>query len=360
MRRRNKRMRIAVIIIVIIVVAALVFTYVMMFPTNAFAAEPPPTPPPDDYGTSGDYDDTTLPPFPGEEEEVEPLEPTLVITSGPIRIDVGQSFVIPYVMNDFPAGTLMEWESKNPNVAVVSSDGILYAVSPGDVEIAVRAGAKRSSVLVTVNELRANRLIIVVDPDIIQTGSSSYQMTVGDVTKFAAKIEPEGAKVDKITWVLGNGNVASLAQNGDFIAEAIGQTQVTLTADSLVTSITINIVESGVPLDTIWDYLRYGVIIIIIVVVIVVLLVWMAGRRKKEKARQKAIAAKRRREEAERRARAEASMYDGQRDKREPRAARTEERETMRVSGAAVGAGKAPPEEESTETERPLTLDDLE
>jgi len=352
-------MRIAVIIIAIIVVAALVLTYVMMFPINAYA-EPPPTPPPDDYGTSSDYDDSTLPPFPGEEEPEEVLEPTLVITSGPIRIDVGQSFVIPYVMNDFPSGTMMEWESKNPNVAVVSSDGVLYAVSPGDVEIAVRAGGKRSSVLVTVNDLRANRLIIVVDPDIIQTGPSSYEMAVGDVTKFVPKIEPEGAKVDKISWVLGNSNVASLTQNGDFIAEAIGQTQVTLTADSLVTSITITIVESGVPLDTIWDYLRYGVIIIIIVVVIVVLLVWMANRRKKEKARQKAIAAKRRREEAERRAREEASMYDERRDMREPRPARSEERETMRVSGAAVGAGMAPPEEENSETERPLTLDDLE
>jgi len=360
MRRRSKKMRVLVIIICIIVVAALVLTYVMMFPINAYAEVE--TPPPEDYGTSGDYDESTLPPFPGEdmEEEEDLPDPMLMITGGPIRLDVGETYAIPYVMTDFPEGTMVEWESKNPDVAVVSADGVLYAVSPGDVEIAVRAGQKRASVLVTVNELRANRILIVVDPEITNTGPTSYELAVGDVTRFLVKIEPEGAKVDKITWVLGNSNVATLSQNGEFIADAIGQTQVTLTASGLVDAITINIVESGVPLDTIWDYLKYGVIIIIIVVVIIILLAWLAARKKKEKARQRAIAAKRRKEEAERRAREEKAAPKKQRDTREARPVHQEERETMRVSGTAVGAGVTPLEEDKTKIERPLTLDDLE
>ena len=59
-------MRILVIIVAVIVVAALVFTYVMMFLLNSYGAEEPYTPPPDGYGTSGDYDDSTLT-FPGDE-----------------------------------------------------------------------------------------------------------------------------------------------------------------------------------------------------------------------------------------------------------------------------------------------------
>jgi len=358
MRRRNKRMRIGVIIISIIVVAALVVTYVMMFPINSYG-ETIYTPPPEDYGTSGDYDDSTLT-FPGDEEEEDLLEPMLMITGGPIRLDVGQTYAIPFLMTDFPSGTMAEWESKNPAIAVVSSDGVIYAVSPGDVEIAVRAGDKRSSVLVTVNELKANRIIIVVDDEIIKTGSNSYEVSVGDVTRFTAKIEPEGAKVDKIVWVLGNGNVASLSQNGEFVAEAIGATQVTLTAGSLVDAITINIVESGVPLATIWDYLKYGVIILIIVIVIIVLIVILASRRKKEKARMRAMAARRRKEEAERRAREEAAAYEMRREPQEPRPPQSESRETMKVSGTAVGAGMNPPVDRKTDLERPLTLDDLE
>ena len=357
-------MRILVIIISVIVVAALVLTYVMMFPINAYSAVE--TPPPDDYGTSGDYDDSTLPPFPGEDKEEEKPEPVLRITGGPVQLDVGQSFAIPFIMTDFPAGTLAVWESKNPSVAIITSDGVLLARGPGDVEIAVRAGDKRASVLVTVNEPRANRIIIVVDEEIIKTGPSSYELAVGDVTRFTVSIEPEGAKVEKISWILGNGNIASLSQSGskaEFIAEAIGQTQLTVSAGGLIDSITINIVESGVPLDTIWDYLKYGVIVIIIIVVIIILLAWLAARRKKEKARQRAIAAKRRKEEAERRAREEAAVYEAQREPREPREpqpAQTGDRETMRVSGAAVGAGAAPHENKKTDLERPLTLDDLE
>jgi len=363
MRRRNKRMRILVIIVCVIVVAALVFTYVMMFPVNAFAE--PYTPPPEGMGATDEYDESTLT-FPGdEEEEEEPLDPVLMIMGGPITLDVGETFAIPFIMNDFPPGTLAVWESKNTDVAIVGSDGIVYAVGPGDVEITVQAEQKRSSVLVSVNDLKASRIIIVVDPEIIKTGPTSYELTVGDVTKFTATIEPEGAKVDKITWVLGNGNVASLTPNGknaEFIAEAIGATQLTVTTGSLVDAITINITESGVPLDTIWDYLKYGVIVLIIVVVIIVLIVWMAARRKKEKMRQRAIAAKRRKEEAERRAREEAA-YENREMKRETpeqRLPQNGERATMKVSGTAVGAGMTPPADRKNERERPLTLDDLE
>ena len=109
-------MRILVIIICVIVVAALVFTYVMMFPTNAYA-ETPVTPPPDGMGSTDEYDESTLY-FPGdEEEEEEILDPMLMITGGPIRLDIGQTYAIPYIMNDFPEGTLPIWESKNPEVA---------------------------------------------------------------------------------------------------------------------------------------------------------------------------------------------------------------------------------------------------
>ena len=361
MRKRNKKMRILVIIICVIMVVALVLTYVMMFPLNAYAGGAPETPPPPDYGTSGDYDESTLT-FPGDEdEEEEAPEPMLMITGGPITLDIGQSFAIPYIMNDFPPGTMPEWESKNPQVAMVTSDGILKAMSPGNAEIAVRAGQKRASVLVTVNELKAAHIIIVVDETIRKTGPNSYEMTVGDVTRFTARVEPEGAKVEKIAWVLGNGNVASLSQNGEFVAEAIGQTQVTLTAGPLVDAVTISITESGVPLTTIWDYLKYGVIVIVIIVVIIILLNVLVQKKKKEKARQRAIMAKRRKEEAERRAREEAAYYDMRREAPEPRpAAKAGERSTMKVTGTAVGAGITPTEDKQTELERPLTLDDLE
>jgi len=355
-------MRILVIIVCIIIVAALVLTYVMMFPLNASADSVPETPPPDNYGTSGDYDESTLT-FPSDTtptDDQEPVIPVLMITGGPISLDIGQTYQIPYVMNDFPEGTELTWETSNPNVAVISSDGIVYAVAPGDVEIAARAGQKRVSVLVTVNELKATGVTIVIDPSVVNTGPKAYQVTVGDVTDLTAQIEPTGAVVDKLTWVLGNSNVATLSSNGEFVATAAGQTQVTLSAGSLSDAIQINIIEGGVPMATIWDNLKYIIVIILVIVVIIVLVWFLIQRNKREKARQKAAAAKRRKEEAERRARAEAAAYDNRLEVPEQHMARTEERTTMRVSGAAVGAGIPAPDDQKTEIERPLTLDDLE
>ena len=374
--KKTKQRKHILIVIVFIVVLAIIVTYVL--PLTVLAA--PETPPPEQPATDWGYDETTLdiPPYDeGDEEEDVPI-PVLKITSGPIRLDVGQQAPVSYEMTDFPEGTLLEWSTSDPRIAAIGADGIVVARSPGSTEVIARAGQKRASVLVQVNDLRANNVVISLGEGVNKTGNKSYEVKVGDVIRLTAKIEPEGAKVDKISWLLGNERVASLSQSGknaEFVANAIGQTQVTVMAGTLTDSITIEIIESGVALSTIWDYIKYVIIIVVAAVAIIVILTVMAQTRKKEKARQRA-AAKRRREEVERRAREEEAGRRAreeeaarrvredaearrQREMWEIRPGQAEERSTMRVSGAAVGAGIAAPKDGTEEPERPLTLDDL-
>jgi len=362
-RQQQQQRKRILIVIVIIIIAAMAFAYVI--PLKGMASSSPPDTPAPEYGTDWGLDESTLPaPWEDLEEEEEDVpKPVLLITSTSLRLDVNQSIQIQYVVENFPEGTMLEWTSSNFEVAVVSGDGIVKAIAPGSAEIKVRAGEIQSSVLVSVNELRAGKIVIAVSEDVARAGAGLYELKVGDVIRLVATIEPAGAKVDKFSWVLGNDRVAAISPNGrncDFVATAVGQTQVTVTADSLFDTITFNVIESGMPLDQVWEYIKLAIVLIIAAVVIIVALSYLAQRRKKERARQKAAAAKRRREEAERRAREEARMEKIQRERREPRPVQDEERMTMRISGAAVGAGIAEPGNGAKEQERPLTLDDLE
>ena len=360
-------------IVVVVIIVAMAFAYVIPLTTLAAYGAVPETPPPE-YGTDmGDFDDSTLPaPWLDEddEEEDDTPEPMLIILDGPLRLNVKQSVIIQYEMKDFPEDVFPEWTSSNEKVAVVGTKGELLAVAPGTAEIVVKAGMYRSSVFVTVNELSATAISIIVDEDATRTGSNHYELKVGDVIRLTSVIDPAGAKVDKIVWTVSDDKVASISPNGqvcEFVADSIGQTQVTVSAGKLSDAIAVNIIESGVPLSKIWEYIRLIVVVIVVVVAIIIVLNVQKQKREKEKARQRALA-KRRREEAERRARAEEELRmreeaapDYRQDPRELRAPQTEHRETMKVSGTVVGAGVgAPPEEnEFPEPERPVTLDDL-
>ena len=367
--KQQKRRKTFFIIIAAIMIAAMAFAYII--PLRAMATDSYETPPPEDFGTDFDYDDSTLiAPWTDEEEE-EKLPPLLRILNANIKIDVGQQLQIEYEMENFPEGTVLEWSSRNPQVAAVDPYGIVIAYSPGRAEVYVTAQGITSSVLVTVNDLRASKISLIVGENVTQLGPRSYEVTVGEVIRLSAVIEPQGAKVDKISWLLGNENVASItpmSQTCEFVPEAVGETQLTVTADGLVDAVSFKIVESGMPIDTLWEYIKYGIIVAVIVIALAVFLTWWVQKQKKEKARQKAAAAKRRKEVAERRAREEAAErrareeaveMEMQNDILEPRLSQTETRATQKISGAAVGASVSAPRDQDKEPDRPVTLDDL-
>ena len=350
-------------IVVIIIIAAMAFAYIIPLTAMPVYAAPATPPPPDiGMGTDDDFDDSTLPmPWDDDDDDDVP-QPDLRILGGPITLDVDQSIMIQFTMENFPSGTFPDWRSSNPNVAVVGSSGELLAIAPGTAEIVVVAGDLRSSVFVTVNDLKAKSITIVVGSDVTRTGNNAFEIKTTDVLRFSATIEPKGAKVEKITWELGDDTVAKIVPNGqvcEFTPIGVGHTQVIVSAGSLSDAIYIDIIESGTPTSKIWEVLRLVLVVVVVIVVIAIALNLQKQKREKEKARQRALA-KRRREEAERRARAEAEA-EHQRDMREPRAQQTEERGTMKVTGTVVGAGVPPPPEPSkpTEPERPVTLDDL-
>ena len=95
-KQLQQRKRILTIVVIVIIVA-MAFAYVIPLVTFADSTPPPNQPP-----TDLEYDDSTLPPMPGEEDEDDKLVPELMILSGPITLNVNQRVSIDYKMENFP------------------------------------------------------------------------------------------------------------------------------------------------------------------------------------------------------------------------------------------------------------------
>jgi flagellar basal body-associated protein FliL len=369
----NKRKKKALTILVVIIVIAVAVTYILPIAIlGASAAETgadPNTPeqtqenPEDEiFGTD---DPALLPPPP------EPPKPpaTIEITSYPPTMDVGDHGQLQCLLQNAPEGTYAEWSSSNSNVAVVDPTGSIAAIAPGDAEVTVHAGDLRASALVHVKDYKASKITILVagltgerDPQ----GRLRYKIEVGDICHLTPRIDPKDAKLESIAWTVSDPEVAELMADGDFVANAKGQTSVTAASGALTDTIYFDVEESGVPIQTILRYIIIGVILIVAIIVIVVLCT-QAARRRKEAERKRAAAVKRRKEEAQKRdeetakrAADEAELAAKIEKTKQVIEMETSTHRPAKVSGATVSAAgdTAKPYDETTE--RPLTLDDIE
>ncbi|MDR1953289.1 MAG: Ig-like domain-containing protein, partial [Clostridiales Family XIII bacterium] len=89
-----------------------------------------------------------------------PIE--LAIKDAPASLNVGDTVTLSYTLNNADVDTTVVWQSGNVEVAVVDSSGKVLAVSPGNVEIIASVGDVKSSVLISVSEIAAESIKIVV------------------------------------------------------------------------------------------------------------------------------------------------------------------------------------------------------
>lgn len=364
--RKDKRRRQARVILVVIIVVAVVVCYVLPLATMGVAAtEEPPATGEEEFGTD---DPSILPPEITAPAEPPPPPPTIEIVNPPIIMDVGDRAVLQCVMTNFPEDVFPDWSSGNSNILAIDSSGQVEAISPGDAEVIVTAGNLRTSALVHVNELRANKISLIVrdiESEPTPSGRLAYRIQTTDVIRMSYSIEPKGANVDSISWSINDPEIAELANNGELIAQSVGEVSVTVTAGGLSDTVYFIIEERGVPVDTLIKYIIYVVIAIVVVVVIIAIIVNAVKKRKEEErkraviARQRKEEARQRAEEARKRAADEAEMAALVERNKQVLDMETTAHRSAKVSGATVSAiGDANKQNDDGE-ERPLTLDDI-
>lgn len=138
-----------------------------------------------------------------------------------------------------PAGValtnrVIDWSSANPGVAVVSTTGLVTAVSVGTVTISIRAGGKQANV----------RVRVVAEPVTsvrITPQQQVHVIRLGQSKQLSAECLSATQQVltgRPITWTSGNPVIASVGLTGLVTGNSLGQASITATCDNSVSAST--------------------------------------------------------------------------------------------------------------------------
>lgn len=110
-----------------------------------------------------------------------------------ITLQVGESTEIRYALIPSSAAehTQLTWDSSDGNVATVSQDGILTAISAGNTNITISADEITTTIPVTVNEPAAEYITLT---------PATSRLSIGESMTITAQIFPEEASHNAITW----------------------------------------------------------------------------------------------------------------------------------------------------------------
>lgn len=118
----------------------------------------------------------------------------------------------------------INWTSSDVSVAVVSSDGTVYAIKPGQATImatTVDGGfIALCKVIVKAKEIKATE---------IRLSHSCETMAIGETLQLGAVLEPENVTNRNLSWTSTNPNVATVNPTGLIHALAQGTTQIIAT-----------------------------------------------------------------------------------------------------------------------------------
>lgn len=114
------------------------------------------------------------------------------------------------------------WESSNPDVATVDQSGNVKAVTPGTATITATANngsGQKASCTVTVTQPVTG----------VSLDKNELDLFTGENATLTAKVEPDNATNQKVSWTSDKPDVATVDQNGKVTAVAAGQATITVT-----------------------------------------------------------------------------------------------------------------------------------
>lgn len=143
----------------------------------------------------------------------------------------------------------IHWKSNNEDVAYVTDEGALTAVSPGQAEIVASHQNVSSSFVITVKE---------IEPRIITLSTDEERVQVGKTLDIIVDIRPTDAANKSVIWTISDEQLASI-DSGVLKGKRSGTVTITATTfNGLEDTIDIE-VYSNVPLYVFWTLVGIGI-----------------------------------------------------------------------------------------------------
>lgn len=149
------------------------------------------------------------------------------------------------------------WSSSNTNVAKVTN-GVVTGVSGGSatITVATEDGDYKATCVVTV--------VVPVLVENIIADETELELGVGESTEISINIEPNNATNQSVVWASSNTSVATVDQNGNIEAKAVGTATITVSAQDgsnvkETISVTVTVPRNTIkPLYDLSDDSSYG------------------------------------------------------------------------------------------------------
>ena len=149
---------------------------------------------------------------------------SITLSSTNVSLEVGEELTLQATFSPAEAvvGTVV-WASSDDNVASVSQEGKISALTPGEATISVATGDVKAECEVTVTKK-------IIKVETITLSATNVTMAPGDETVLQATFTPEDADLSSVVWSSSAEGVATVSQEGRVNAIAEGQATITVTA----------------------------------------------------------------------------------------------------------------------------------
>lgn len=168
----------------------------------------------------------------------------IILASSELEISRGDSILInPTILPLDADKTSLIYKSSDTDIAEVSDEGMIKALSPGQATITVSADGVSEDCDITVTPRRIKEIIIETEKDIIKKGES---------VQLVAKTVPEDSDNDVIDWSSSDEWVATVDKDGTVNGIAVGITTITASCGDVHTECVITV--TGQPKIGDWYY----------------------------------------------------------------------------------------------------------
>ena len=159
----------------------------------------------------------------------------ITLSTSNLNLEVGTSQLLTALVE--PSNTTdptVKWTSSNDAVATVTSNGLVYAISPGSAIITAQCGSVKAICNVTVPApyIPATRLSL---------NMSSMELKVGATAQLTATVEPANATDKTIIWTSADPSIATVSENGLIKCIDAGSTVITATCGNLTAECSITV-----------------------------------------------------------------------------------------------------------------------